>query len=666
MDREEARKRIEELREKINYHNYRYYVLDQPEISDYEYDMLMRELIELEEKYPEFKTPDSPSQRVGGEPLDEFEPFTHIVPMLSLANAFTAEEIKDFDRRVKEAVGEVEYVVEPKIDGLSVELVYENGIFTVGSTRGDGIVGENVTPNLKTIKSIPLRLKDSVNLVVRGEVFMPKASFAKLNEERAERGESLFANPRNAAAGSVRQLDPKVTAKRDLDIFIFNLQRIEGRDFKTHVEALEFLKEQGFKVIPFIKKCTTIEEVIKAIEELGEMKDSLPYDIDGAVIKVNELDKREVLGQTAKDYRWAIAFKYPAEMKKTKLIDIVVQVGRTGALTPTAVLEPVVISGSVVTRATLHNEDYIKEKDIRIGDTVLVHKAGGIIPEVVEVVKEERTGDEKEFVMPDRCPECGALAVRLPGEAVRRCTGLNCPAQIARRIIHFASKDAMDIEGLGPAIINQLLSKGLIQNVADLYYLKYRDLITLERMGDKSARNLLEAIEKSKTRDLDRLLFGLGINLIGSKAAQVIAEHFKNMDNIMKAKYEDFLELPDIGPKMARSIVTFFSEEQNRRVVERLKEAGVNMEKLSTGKVSNIFEGKIFVLTGALKNYTRDEATRLIVERGGKVTNSVSKKTDYLIVGADPGSKLKKAQELGVKIINEEQFEAMLKGDIQP
>ncbi len=659
----EPKERIKELREKINYHNYRYYVLDQPEISDYEYDMLMRELIELEEKYPELKTPDSPSQRVGGEPLKEFEPFTHVVPMLSLANAFSEGELRDFDRRVREAVGDVEYVVELKIDGLSVELIYEKGIFTVGSTRGDGIVGENVTQNLKTIKSIPLRLKDDVSLVVRGEVFMPRASFEKLNEEREKLGESLFANPRNAAAGSLRQLDPKVTAKRDLDIFIFNLQKIEGRKFKTHIETLEFLNEQGFKIIPIHKKCSNIDEVIKEIEEIRNLRDKLPYDIDGAVVKVNELEKREILGQTAKDPRWAIAFKYPAERKKTKVLDIIVQVGRTGALTPTAILEPVTISGSVVSRATLHNEDYIKEKDIRIGDTVIVQKAGEIIPEVVEVVKEERTGQEREFVMPDRCPECGALAVRLPGEAIRRCTGLNCPAQLLRGIIHFASKDAMDIEGLGPAIINQLLSKGLIHNIADLYYLKYEDLIQLERMGDKSVKNLLNAIEESKTRDLDRLLFGLGINLIGSKAAQVIAEHFKTMDNIMKAKFEDFTQLPDIGPKMARSIVSFFAEKQNVEIIEKLKKAGVNMKKLSKGKVSNIFEGKTFVLTGALESYTREEATRMIEERGGKVTNSVSKKTDYVLVGKDPGSKLKKAQELGIKIIDEKQFEEMLKGE---
>lgn len=653
--------RIKELKEKLNYHSYKYYVLDEPEISDYEYDMMLKELIELEERHPELKTPDSPSQRVGGAPLKQFEPFTHVVPMLSLANAFSEGELRDFDRRVRTTVGDVEYVVELKIDGLSVELIYENGIFVTGSTRGDGITGENVTENLKTIKSIPLRLKSDISLVVRGEVFMPRAAFERLNEEREIIGESLFANPRNAAAGSLRQLNPKITAKRDLDIFIFNLQRIKDIEFKTHMDALEFLKEQGFKISPVLKKCQNIDDVIKEIENIKTMRDKLAYDTDGAVVKVNQLDKREILGQTAKDPRWAIAFKYPAEKKRTKVNDIIVQVGRTGALTPTAILEPVNIAGSIVGRATLHNEDYIKEKDIRIGDTVIIQKAGEIIPEVLEVVKEERTGNEREFKMPEKCPECGAAAIRLPGEAVTRCTGLNCPAQLLRGIIHFASKDAMDIEGLGPAIINQLLSNNLIHNIADLYYLKYDDLIKLERMGDKSVKNLLNAIEESKSRDLDRVIFGLGISLIGSKAALLIAEHFKTMDKLINAEFEELVEIPEIGPKMADSIIAFFREEQNLRIIDRLKSAGVNMEKLKSEKVSNIFEGMSFVLTGTLDKYTRDEATKLIEERGGKVTGSVSKKTDFVLVGSDPGSKLQKAQSLGVKIIDEKQFEDMLR-----
>lgn len=653
--------RIKELKEKLNYHSYKYYVLDEPEISDYEYDMMLKELIELEEKHPEFKTPDSPSQRVGGVPLKQFEPFTHVVPMLSLANAFSEGELRDFDRRVRTTVGDVEYVVELKIDGLSVELIYENGIFVTGSTRGDGITGENVTENLKTIKSIPLRLKSDISLVVRGEVFMPRAAFERLNEEREIMGESLFANPRNAAAGSLRQLNPKITAKRDLDIFVFNLQRINGMTFKTHIEALEFLKEQGFKISPVLKKCRNIDEVIKEIDNIKAMRDRLLYDTDGAVIKVNQLDKREILGQTVKDPRWAIAFKYPAEKKRTKVNDIIVQVGRTGALTPTAILEPVNIAGSIVGRATLHNEDYIREKDIRIGDTVIIQKAGEIIPEVVEVVKEERTGNEREFKMPTKCPECGAAAIRLPGEAVTRCTGLSCPAQLLRGIIHFASKDAMDIEGLGPAIISQLLSNNLIHNIADLYYLKYDDLIKLERMGDKSVKNLLNAIEESKLRDLDRVIFGLGISLIGSKAALLIAEHFKSMDKLIEAKFEELVNIPEIGPKMADSVIAFFREEQNLRIIDRLKSAGVNMEKLKGEKVSNIFEGMTFVLTGTLDKYTRDEATKLIEERGGKVTGSVSKKTNFVLAGSDPGSKLLKAQSLGVKIIDEKQFEEMLK-----
>ncbi|MGF7429725.1 NAD-dependent DNA ligase LigA [Thermoanaerobacterium thermosaccharolyticum] len=653
--------RIKELKDKLNHHNYMYYVLDRPEISDYEYDMMMRELIKLEEEHPEFKTPDSPTQRIGGEPIKEFEPFTHVVVMQSLANAFTEGELRDFDRRVRSSVGDVEYVVELKIDGLSVELIYENGIFTIGSTRGDGYVGENVTNNLKTIKSIPLRLKDNLNLIVRGEVFMPRASFEKLNEERELNGESLFANPRNAAAGSLRQLNPKITAKRDLDIFVFNLQRIEGVELKTHVEALEFLKEQGFKVSPHLKKCKNIDEVIEDINYIRTIRDSLPYDTDGAVVKVNDLEKREILGSTVKDPRWAIAFKYPAERQKTKVKDIIVQVGRTGALTPTAILEPVKIAGSIVSRATLHNEDYIKEKDIRIGDTVIIQKAGEVIPEVVSVVVEDRKGHEKYFNMPDTCPECGATTVRLPGEAVTRCTGLNCPAKLKRGIIHFASKDAMDIDGLGPAVIGQLLDNHLIHNIADLYYLKYDDLIKLDRMGDKSVKNLLNAIEESKGRDLDRVIFGLGIDLIGSKAASILANHFKTMDSLEEASFDELTNIEEVGPKMADSIIAFFKEKQNKEILDKLKEAGVNMVKKKSENTSNIFDGLTFVLTGTLSNYTRDEAKQLIEERGGKVTGSVSKKTNYVVAGTDPGSKLSKAQQLGVKVIDEEEFENMLK-----
>jgi DNA ligase (NAD+) len=490
---------------------------------------------------------------------------------------------------------------------------------------------------------------------------MPRASFEKLNEERELNGESLFANPRNAAAGSLRQLNPKITAKRDLDIFVFNLQRIEGVELKTHVEALEFLKEQGFKVSPHLKKCKNIDEVIEDINYIRTIRDSLPYDTDGAVVKVNDLEKREILGSTVKDPRWAIAFKYPAERQKTKVKDIIVQVGRTGALTPTAILEPVKIAGSIVSRATLHNEDYIKEKDIRIGDTVIIQKAGEIIPEVVSVVVEDRKGHEKNFFMPDTCPECGATTVRLPGEAVTRCTGLNCPAKLKRGIIHFASKDAMDIDGLGPAVIGQLLDNHLIHNIADLYYLKYDDLIKLDRMGDKSVKNLLNAIEESKGRDLDRVIFGLGIDLIGSKAASILANHFKTMDSLEEASFDELTNIEEVGPKMADSIIAFFKEKQNKEILDKLKEAGVNMVKKKSENTSNIFDGLTFVLTGTLSNYTRDEAKKLIEERGGKVTGSVSKKTNYVVAGTDPGSKLSKAQQLGVKVIDEEEFENMLK-----
>lgn len=652
--------RVKELREKLNYHNYRYYILDKPEISDYEYDMMMRDLMEIEEKHPELRTPDSPTQRIGGEPIKEFEPFTHIVIMQSLADAFSEGELRDFDRRVRQQVGNAEYVVEFKIDGLSVELIYENGIFTIGSTRGDGVIGENVTQNLKTIKSIPLRLKNNLNLIVRGEVFMPRVAFERLNNERELNGESLFANPRNAAAGSLRQLNPKITAKRDLDIFIFNLQQIDGIEFKTHIESLEFLKDQGFKVSPHLKECENIDEAIKDVNYIGTIRDSLSFDIDGAVIKVNDLDKREILGSTIKVPRWAIAFKYPAERQKTKVKDIIVQVGRTGALTPTAILDPVKVAGSIVSRATLHNEDYIKEKDIKIGDTVIIQKAGEIIPEVVEIVKEKRTGNEKSFVMPKRCPACGALTIRLPGESVTRCTGLNCPAQLRREIIHFASKDAMDIDGLGPAVISQLLEKKLIHNIADLYYLKYDDIIKLERMGDKSVKNLLHSIEDSKSRDLDRLIYGLGIELIGSKASSILASHFKTIDSVEVATYEELVDIEEFGHKMADSIIAFFKEKQNLEIIKKLKDAGVNTVKLEEKKFDKVFDGLTFVLTGVLDNYTRDDAKELIEQRGGKVTSSVSKKTSYVIVGKDPGSKYEKALKLGIKMIHEKEFENMI------
>lgn len=653
-------KRIEELRKIISHHDYMYYVLDSPEISDDEYDRLMNELKMLESQHPELITPDSPTQRVGGQPLKEFAQHQHSIPLLSLDDVFNGGELRDFDRRVKEAVGDTDYVLELKIDGLSVALQYERGTFVRGATRGDGYVGEDVTQNLKTIRSIPLRLKEDVTLEVRGEVYMPKKYFAELNQSREEEGQPLFANPRNAAAGSLRQLDPGITAKRQLDIFVFNLQRIEGREFKTHIEALEYLKNIGFKISPYLIHVNSIDEALSYIEEWKEKRHQLPFEIDGMVLKVNDLAKRDVLGATARHYRWAVAYKFPAERQKAKVEDIIVQVGRTGVITPTAVLTPVRLAGTTVSRATLHNEDYIKEKDIRIGDTVLVQKAGDIIPEVVEVVKEERTGHEIPFAMPDRCPECGAKTVRIEGEAAVRCPNLNCPAQIKRGIIHFASRDAMDIEGLGPAIISQLIDNGLVKNVADIYYLKYDDLIKLERMGDKSANNLLTAIENSKKNDLGRLLFGLGIRYIGSKAADTLADWFKDIDEIMKAKEEDLLQVPEVGEKMAESVVAFFADDHNREMIERLKAAGVNMRRVGRSISSNKFQGMTFVLTGTLERYTRAEATEIIEKNGGKVSSSVSKKTSYVLAGKDHGSKLEKAQKLGVPIISEEEFEKML------
>jgi len=668
MDRENVMKKIEELREQIRYHDYLYYVLDKPEITDAEYDALMRQLIELEEKYPEFRTPDSPTQRVGGEPLKEFKPVEHTIPMLSLSNAFSGEELVDFDRRVKSALrgqveDEIEYVVEFKIDGLSVALDYVEGRLVRGSTRGDGYVGEDVTENLKTIRSIPLILNKPYTLQVRGEVFIPKNAFKKLNEEREQRGEATFANPRNAAAGSLRQLDPRITASRPLDIFIFNLQYIEQRQVASHIEAINIAREAGLKVSPFLHKATSIQEVIELCNEWSNKRYELPFEIDGLVIKVNKLRHRELLGETTKSPRWAIAYKFPAEQKQTVLRDIVVQVGRTGVLTPTAILDPVRVAGSVISRATLHNEDYILQKDIRIGDTVVIQKAGDVIPEVVRVVEEKRTGEEKIFVMPQYCPECGGKVVRLEGEAATRCIGNACPAQTKRLIIHFVSRDAMDIEGLGPAIISQLLDNNIIKDSADLYYLQYDQLINLERMGDKSVNNLLNAIEESKQRDLDRLVFALGIRLVGSRAAQLIARHFKSLDKIMNARKEDFLVIDEIGEKIAESIVAFFKEEQNRKLVEKLKKAGVNTRLKEKQEQGQQLNGKTFVLTGTLEGYTREEAKSEIERRGGRVTGSVSKKTDYVIAGENPGSKLEKAKELGITILDEQEFKKLLQLD---
>lgn len=666
MDKHEAERRIQELRDLLNEYNYQYYVLDAPTVPDSEYDRLMQELMKLEEQFPELVTPNSPTQRVGGEPLDAFEKIEHAAPMLSLSNAFNEQDLRDFDRRVRERVGSnVAYVCELKIDGLAVALTYENGEFIQGATRGDGTIGEDITNNLKTIRSIPLTLRKRVNLEVRGEVFMPKRSFLQLNDMREKQGEPLFANPRNAAAGSLRQLDPKIAASRNLDIFVYGIGVMEGIEVDSHSEGLEVLKSLGFKVNPEWKKCNSIDEVIQFIEGWFEKRPTLPYEIDGIVIKVDSLRQQEQLGATAKSPRWAIAYKFPAEEVATKLIDIELSVGRTGVVTPTAILEPVTVAGTTVRRASLHNEDLIKEKDIRIGDTVIVHKAGDIIPEVTQVIFDRRTGEEKPFQMPKHCPACGSDLVRLDGEVALRCLNPKCPAQIVEGIIHFVSRDAMNIEGLGEKVVKQLYDEGLIEDVADLYKLKKEELVKLERMGEKSSDNLLEAIERSKENSLERLLFGLGIRFVGSKAAKTLAETCLTLDNLMAKTREELQQIDEIGEKMADSIVRYFEKEEVRELIAELRNLGVNMTYKGVKRdkpehIDSIFAGKTVVLTGKLSSFSRSEAKAEIEARGGKVTGSVSKNTDIVIAGEDAGSKLAKAQQLGIRIMDEEEFKANL------
>ena len=654
-----AQKRIEELINLINYHNEKYYNQDSPEIEDFEYDNLMKELIKLEEENPELKRNDSPSNRVGGKPLDKFEQVVHKIPMLSLSNAYSWEDLKDFDSRVREAVGsDVEYVVEFKIDGLSVGLNYNNGIFESGATRGNGIVGENVTKNLMTIKNIPLNIDEKGELTVRGEVYISKRDFEEINKIQEEQDQPLYANPRNLAAGSLRQLDSKLTAKRPLDIFIFNLEDINSKQFKTHSESLEYLKQLGFHVSPEFKVFKTMDEIIEYIKYWTEHREDLGFGIDGMVIKVNNLAQREQMGYTAKSPRWAIAYKFPAERKETKLLDIVVEVGRTGTITPTAVLEPIRLAGTTVSRATLHNEDYINEKDIKINDTVLVQKAGDIIPQVVEVIKEKRTGEEMEFKMPEECPVCGEPTVRLEGEAAVKCINISCPAQIRRGIIHFASREAMDIDGLGESIITLLLKQDLIKDISDLYYLKKEQISVLERMGDKSATNLINAINKSKENDLWRFINGLGIKLIGTKAAKILASEFKDLDKLMNATEQELINLEEFGQTMADSVVEFFKEEKNISVIEKLKEAGVNTKLIESDDedIPKIFEKMKIVLTGTLPTLKRNDAKEMIEKRGGKATSSVSKSTSFVLAGEEAGSKLTKANDLGIKVIDEEKF----------
>lgn len=653
--------KINELRELIEHHSILYYVQDSPEISDADFDMLMKELIALEEKYPEYITEDSPTQRIGGEALSKFDQVRHSVQMMSLSNAFSKQDLLDFDSRVRQMIPKPEYVLEFKIDGLSVALTYEKGKFKVGATRGDGVVGEDVTKNLKTIKSIPMKLKEEVSLVVRGEVYIPKEKFKELNLQQEENGLALFANPRNAAAGSLRQLDSNITAKRPLDIFIFNLQEIVDKDIYTHSEALEYLKALGLKVSPMRNVYSSMEAVWDEISVWHDKRHELDFEIDGIVIKVNDLAQRAMLGETAKAPRWAIAYKFPAERQLTQIEDIIVQVGRTGTITPTAILTPVRIAGSTVSRATLHNEDFIKAKDIKIKDWAYIQKAGDIIPEVYEVDKSKRTGLECEFKMPETCPECHTPTVRVEGEAALKCPNITCPAQIKRGIIHFVSKSAMDIDKLGEAIVIQLYEAGLIRDMADIYYLNPDEVLALPRMGLKSVSNLMKSIEESKTAGLDRLLIGLGIRYIGTKAAKTLAAAYSDIEQIKLASIEDLLQIDEIGEKMAQSIFEFFKVEENLNLIERLKLAGVSMSvDKKDSQQKPIFEGMKFVLTGTLETLKRDEAAVLIEERLGKTSSSVSKNTTAVIAGEEAGSKLDKAIALGVAVINEEVFKKLL------
>lgn len=651
--------KIKALTKKLNEANYRYYVLDDPNMPDFEYDQLLRQLEIWEAEHPELVQPDSPTQRVGGQALSKFEKVTHPVPLMSLQDVFSLDELDDFLDKITNAYPEAEFTVEPKIDGLSVALEYENGVFVRGATRGDGVVGEDVTENLKTILSIPMKLTGAPSrLIVRGEVYMPKTSFEKLNARQEYEGKSLFANPRNAAAGSLRQLDPRIAAQRGLDILIFNVQLAEGVSFKTHTESLEFLKQLQFKVIPWylLKDTTAIHNRVIA---LNEERDTLACDIDGAVIKVNNLSLRETLGATVKFPRWAVAYKYPPEIKSTVIEDIVIQVGRTGVLTPKAVVRPVHLAGTTVTNATLHNQDFISQRDIRIGDTVQIRKAGEIIPEILEVDISKRPEGTSAYYLPDKCPVCGAPAVRDPDGAFTRCTGAECPAQLSRNISHFVSRDAMDIDGLGSAIVDALIEKNLIRSAADIYELTLEQVKSLWQKGELAAANLLAAISKSKEQDLGRLIYALGIRQVGAKTAKVLASSFGTMDRLMNATEEELTQIPDVGAVTAQSIVSWFAQPQSKHLIQKLRSAGVNFESKQT-MTDDRFKGKIFVLTGTLTKFTRDAATQIIESFGGKASGSVSKKTSYVVVGENAGSKERKARELGVPILSEEEFLEMI------
>ena len=666
MDKKQAEKRIKELREQVEYHAKRYYDDDNPEISDYEYDMMMVELRNLEKEYPEFISKTSLTQKVGGHVKEGFKKVEHEVPLQSLQDVFDFEEIRLFDERVRKQAEEngikkVKYVVETKIDGLSSALEYKEGKLIRGATRGNGLVGEDVTENLKTIKTIPQEIKDKIDITVRGEVFISKTDFEKMNQEREENEEELFANARNAAAGSLRQLDSNITKNRPLDIYIFNVQKIDGKEFNSHYEELNYLEELGFNVNPVRIYCETLEEVYNAINKIGEDREKLTFGIDGAVVKVDNLELRKILGTTSKVPKWAIAYKYPPEQKKTKLKDIVCQVGRTGVITPMAILEPVKLAGSTISKTTLHNEDFIKEKDLRIGDQVIIQKAGDVIPEIVKSVKEDRDGSEVIFEMPKTCPVCGAEAVREEGESAVRCTGIECPAKLYRNLVHFVSREAMNIDGLGENIIATLLEKKMISNIADIYELKLEDIASLKKNGKKFAQNLIDSINASKENDLYRLITALGIRHVGVKAAKILAKRFENIDKLALATEEELSLVDDIGPIVAKSIVEFFEQDQTKDLIKRLQEAGVNTEKLESNDNDERFAGMTFVLTGSLDNFSRDQASDIIEKFGGKTSSSVSKKTSYVLAGEDALSKLTKAENLGVKILTEQEFMDMIK-----
>lgn len=667
MDKEQTQKRIEELRERLNHHNYRYYILDDPEISDAEYDRLLRELQNLENEFPGLITQDSPTQRVGAPPLEAFSTVEHAQPMLSLDNAFGDEEVREFDARLKRLLKieqDIEYVVEPKIDGVAVELVYENGVFTLGATRGDGFVGEDITQNLKTIKSVPMRLLTNdipipERMDVRGEVYYSISAFAKFNKEREEKGEPTYANPRNTAAGSLRQLDSNITAQRPLNIFIHSFGRIFGYEFETHYEALQTFKKWGFRINPYIEVCDGIEAVIEQSTKIVELREKLDYEIDGAVIKVNNLAQREEVGMRTRSPRWAVALKFEAKQETTQILDIIAQVGRTGALTPVAVLKPVKVAGVEIRRATLHNQDEIDRKDVRIGDWVVIQRAGDVIPEVVKVITSKRTCEEKPYQLPETCPVCGSQVARLPGEAVHRCQNLSCPAQLKEGIRHFASKGAMDIEGLGEKLVDQLVEKDYVKNVADLYSLSEEQLAGLARMAEKSAQNIIDALEASKNVDLARFLYALGIRFVGEHVSRVLAKEFKSIKKLKQASKEQLQEVYEIGPQVAESVYRFFHEDHNLATSDRLFASGVKIKAVEIAE-DHKFAGKTFVFTGTLQNFTREEAERLVENLGGRAASSVSKNTDFVVVGENAGSKAQKAGELGVKVLTEDEFKNLV------